>query len=103
MKNTLTKAMTYLGAAGLAAAAMMMTSGALMAQKHTCAYVNDDYFDEPNTVDGYMVTGTSATYLSPVLTGGTSQEDGGYREAVTEIILHPTKGKNILDTRRVSA
>jgi 6-phosphogluconolactonase (cycloisomerase 2 family) len=91
MKKTLTKAMTCFAAATLVAAVALITAGTAMAQKHTCAYVNDNYFDKPNTVDGYMVTGTSATYLNPVLTGGTSQGDSGYFEAVTEAALHPTK------------
>jgi 6-phosphogluconolactonase (cycloisomerase 2 family) len=94
MKPKITRVTTWFAAAAFVVAAMMMTAGTAMAQKHTCAYVNDNYFDEPNAVDGYMVTGTSATYLNAVLTGGTSQEDAGYREAVTEIVLHPTK--NIL-------
>lgn len=85
--------LTYF-AAVVFAVAVMTTADTAMAQKHTCTFVNDNYYLKPNTVDGYMVTGTSATYLNPVLTGGTSEGDSGYSESVTEAVLHPIK--NIL-------
>ena len=51
----------------LAAVFAATASGAVFAQSHICAYVNDNLSvpgGAPNTVDGYNVTGTTATYLS---------------------------------------
>ena len=49
MSKSITRAVTYFGAA-----IVMMTAAAARAQEHTCAFVNDNYFDAPNTVDGYI-------------------------------------------------
>lgn len=57
---------------------------------HVCAYTNDDA-GSFNTVDGYVVTSTSQTYLSPTLTGGASANTA---EVLPNIVLHPSK--NIL-------
>lgn len=69
-----TKLMTCFAAAAIMATAVMTLAGPAMAQSgNTCVYANDDVFysgNGPNTVDGYLVTATSQTYLSPVKTGG---------------------------------
>jgi hypothetical protein len=66
----------FLLAAVLAAAA----SGAALAQSHICAYVNDNLQagGAPNTVDGYNVTGTTATYIAPVATTGVATGYGTF-------------------------
>jgi 6-phosphogluconolactonase (cycloisomerase 2 family) len=67
-----------------------MMAGPAMAQNGiTCAYANDDisHFVGPNTVDGYLVTAMSQTYLNPVETGG--QSSGGSN--IPNIIVSPVK------------
>lgn len=86
--------MCSVAAAFITAALVTITAGTALAQKHTCAYVNDNNYGAPNAVDGYMVVGSSATYLNPVLTGGTSKGSGTLAQFVTQAILHPSK--NIL-------
>jgi 6-phosphogluconolactonase (cycloisomerase 2 family) len=91
MKRSITKAMTFFAAAAfVVAAAVMVTAGAAMTQSgNTCAYANDDVFqlNELNTVDGYLVTATSQTYLSPVATGGYGT--GG--SELPNIVISPVK------------
>jgi 6-phosphogluconolactonase (cycloisomerase 2 family) len=70
----------------------MMASAVAMAQSgNTCAYANDDVFylggNGPNTVDGYLVTATSQTYLSPVETGG----NGSGESEAPNIVMSPVK------------
>jgi 6-phosphogluconolactonase (cycloisomerase 2 family) len=90
MKKAITKAMTLFPAATFVAAVVMMLAGQAMAQSGiTCAYANDDVFqsNELNTVDGYLVTATSQSYLSPVATGGISS---GITRA-PDIVISPVK------------
>jgi hypothetical protein len=90
MKKAITKAMTCFAAAVFVVMALMITAGTAMAQNGiTCAYANDDifHFNGPNTVDGYLVTATSQTYLSPVLTGG----EGTGGSGLPNIVVSPAK------------
>jgi 6-phosphogluconolactonase (cycloisomerase 2 family) len=87
LKKAITQAMTCLAKAAFLATAVMMVPGAMMAQNSVaCAYLNDDVAGS-NTVDGYLVTATSQTYLSPVDTGGQSS---GITEA-PDIVVSPVK------------
>lgn len=66
--------------------AMMVSAATATAQSsRTCVYANDE--TDPNTVDGYLVTDTSQTYLLPVQTGGMSIGIS----AAKDIIVNPTK------------
>jgi len=91
MSKGTTRAVAYFGAATFVISAVIAAAaGAAMAQGgHACVYVNDDvpYFDGngSNTVDGYLVTETSQTYLSPVETGGSAR--GG--PAARDIVVNP--------------
>jgi hypothetical protein len=91
MKKATTKRMRCFAAAAFVAAAVMMAAGTAMAQSgNTCVYANDDVFwsgNGPNTVDGYLVTATSQTYLSPVETGGYGT---GYSASRNIVINHKT-------------
>ena len=65
----------------LAAVFAATAPGAVFAQSHICAYVNDNLSvpgGAPNTVDGYNVTGTTATYIAPVATTGVATGHGTY-------------------------
>jgi DNA-binding beta-propeller fold protein YncE len=69
-----------------AVAALTVCAGASHAG-HTCVFANDNlYGDQPNTVDGYLVTSTTATYVAPVLTGGLSEIS-----YTPDIVMHPLK------------
>jgi hypothetical protein len=74
------RAAKFLLAAALTAAA----PGIALAQAHLCAYANDDLTassgqnDLPNTVDGYNITGTTVTYLAPVVMTNGYGVGGGY-------------------------
>jgi 6-phosphogluconolactonase (cycloisomerase 2 family) len=89
MKKAITKAMTCFGVAAFVVAAMMMMVGTAMAQNGiTCAYANDDWASSGgNTVDGYLVTASSQTYLTPTLTGG---ESTGL-SFMADIVMSPVK------------
>jgi 6-phosphogluconolactonase (cycloisomerase 2 family) len=90
MKRSITKAMTCFAAAVSMAAAVMMTSGAVLAQNGiTCAYANDDvnYGNGANTVDGYLVTTGAQTYVTPTLTGGQSAGIS----SMADIVMSPVK------------
>jgi 6-phosphogluconolactonase (cycloisomerase 2 family) len=90
MKKAITQAMMCLATAAFLATAVMMVPGATMAQSSVaCAYANDDisHFVGPNTVDGYLVTATSETYLNPVGTGG--QSSGG--SLIPNMVVSPVK------------
>jgi 6-phosphogluconolactonase (cycloisomerase 2 family) len=86
MKKAISKAMRCFAAEAFVAAVVMTLAGAAMAQSgNTCVYANDDVFysgNGPNTVDGYLVTATSQTYLSPVKTGGYGSAASGSRNIV---------------------
>jgi hypothetical protein len=74
------KAAKFLLAAVLIASAPRLA----LAQSHICAYANDDLTasdglnNVPNTVDGYNITGTTATYLAPVVMTNGYGVGGGY-------------------------
>jgi 6-phosphogluconolactonase (cycloisomerase 2 family) len=74
------RAANFLLAAALTAAA----PGLALAQSHICAYANDDltasdgFNNVPNTVDGYNITGTTVTYLAPVVMTNGYGVGGGY-------------------------
>jgi len=90
MSKGMARAVMYFGAAIFVAAIVTMTAGAARAQSgHACAYANDDvsYTYGPNTVDGYLVTTTAQTYISPFQTGGESKGES----IISDIIVHPTK------------
>jgi 6-phosphogluconolactonase (cycloisomerase 2 family) len=94
LKKAITQAMACFAAVVFVTAAAMMATGAAMAQNgNTCVYANDDVFyngNGPNTVDGYLVTATSHTYLSPVDTGGYGTGDPQARNIAIN------RAKNIL-------
>jgi 6-phosphogluconolactonase (cycloisomerase 2 family) len=74
---------------GMMVTAVMMTAGMARAQAgNTCVYANDDvYFGNgPNTVDGYLVTATSQTYVAPLSTTG----EGDGNSQMRNIVMHPT-------------
>jgi 6-phosphogluconolactonase (cycloisomerase 2 family) len=82
--------MTCFGVAAFVVAALMMIAGTAMAQNGiTCAYANDDvaYVSGPNTVDGYLLTTGSQTYLTPTKTGG---ESAGF-SSIADIVMSPVK------------
>jgi len=91
MKNIMIRTKMYFGAAGFMAA-LIMATGVVRAQGgHTCVYANDQVFasggiNAPNTVDGYLITSTSQTYLPPVETGGQSNS----ADIVQDIVTNPT-------------
>jgi 6-phosphogluconolactonase (cycloisomerase 2 family) len=89
MKKAITQAMTCLATAAFLATAVMMVPGATMAQSSVaCAYANDDWASSGgNTVDGYLVSASSQTYLSPTLTGG---ESAGI-SSIADIVMSPVK------------
>jgi 6-phosphogluconolactonase (cycloisomerase 2 family) len=99
MKGKMTKTMTLSAAAAFVAAVVMTLAGPAMAQSgNTCVYANDDVFwmgNGPNTVDGYLVTTTSQTYLSPMETGGYGGGGSGSRNIV---INHETNILYAADT-----
>jgi 6-phosphogluconolactonase (cycloisomerase 2 family) len=82
-------------AIGIVVVALTAGVGASQAS-NTCVYTNDTVWNgAPNTVDGYYISDTlAATYISPVLTGGTSYQGADYQHLVSNIVLSPTK--NIL-------
>lgn len=86
------KGLTVFVAAFMVAALVTITAGAAVAQGgNICVYANDhvSYMQSnpENTVDGYLVTATSQTYITPVQTGG---ESNGF-SAAQDIVLNPTK------------
>lgn len=94
MKNPMRKGITFLMAAfivaAFVAALLTMASGAATARTgNTCVYANDNvnWFTGPNTVDGYLVTTTSQTYLAPVETGS---KGSGY-SVVRNIVVSSTR------------
>jgi 6-phosphogluconolactonase (cycloisomerase 2 family) len=62
-------------------------------------YTNDDN-EGPNAVDGYLVTGSSQTYLEPTPSGGSALTPA---EIVPNIVMHPFKDILYASNSRMSS